>query len=64
MDTEADGKRPDCNNCTHYYITYDANFRYGCRAFGFKSRQLPAVEVIEASGEQCHCFQKKKHARR
>lgn len=60
MDTEPGDKHPGCNNCTHYYITHDAYFRYGCRALGFKSQRQPILDVIEASGQQCHYFQKKK----
>jgi hypothetical protein len=50
---------PSCNRCVHYYITHDANFRYGCRAFNFKSSRQPMLDVIEASGEACHHFQQK-----
>jgi len=59
MDTEQGEKPLGCNNCTHFYITHDANFRYGCRALDFKSKRQPILIVIEASGEQCHYFQKK-----
>ena len=64
MDTEPAGKPTDCNDCTHYYITHDANFRYGCRALDFKSQRQPILDVIEASGQQCHYFQKKERGRR
>ena len=60
MDTESGDKLAVCNNCTHYFITHDASFRYGCRALGFKSRRKPVLDVMEASGQQCHYFQKKK----
>lgn len=56
MDTEFDEQRLDCNRCAHYYITHDAHFRYGCRALDFKSQRLPAIDVLEASGEPCHYF--------
>jgi len=62
MDTESGDEPLSCNNCTHYYITYDANFRYGCRAFGFKSQRAPILDVFEASGQSCHYFQKKERA--
>ncbi len=60
MTTKPDKKRPDCNSCVHYYITHDASFRYGCRAFAFKSQRLPILDVVEASGEQCHYFLQKR----
>jgi len=64
MDTKLDAKPQDCNNCTHYYITHDANFRYGCRALDFKSQRQPILDVIEASGQRCHYFRKKERGRK
>lgn len=55
---------PDCNQCRHYFITHDADFRYGCRAFDFKSRQLPVRVVGSASGEACRMFRPKMPSRR
>ena len=52
-------RSPDCNNCAHFYITHDANLRYGCRALNFKSQKLPMLVVIESSGQTCHYFVKK-----
>ena len=59
METEPGDQSSGCNNCTHYYITHDANFRYGCRSLDFKSQRQPILVVTEASGQQCHFFQKK-----
>jgi hypothetical protein len=42
--------------CEHYYITHDASFPYGCRGMNFKSKRLPLLEVIEASGAYCLAF--------
>ncbi|MFA5371983.1 MAG: hypothetical protein WC298_08435 [Sideroxydans sp.] len=50
---------PKCNDCIHYYITYDANFRFGCRALDFKSQRLPMLDVFETSGQPCHFFRSK-----
>jgi ribosomal protein L32 len=47
---------PKCNTCTHYYITHDIHFRYGCRALGFKSQQQPIKSVLDASGKSCLYF--------
>ena len=49
-------KRPRCNQCVHYFITHDVQFRYGCRALDFKSRREPIKDVIEASGQPCQFF--------
>lgn len=59
MDTKPGDKPPGCNNCTHYYITHDADFRYGCRALDFKSQRQPVLDVIASSGQPCLYFQKK-----
>ncbi|MHB9116646.1 MAG: hypothetical protein ACYC2R_00010 [Burkholderiales bacterium] len=48
---------PNCLECKHYYITWDSSFPCGCRALGFKSRQLPCQEVLRASGEPCLAFE-------
>jgi len=47
---------PDCGKCTHYYITYDPIFPYGCRALGFKGKRKPHLDVLEASGAPCLAF--------
>lgn len=59
MNTEPGGNSQGCINCAHYYITHDASFRYGCRALDFKSKLLPMLVVLEASGQQCHYFHEK-----
>jgi len=64
MDIEPGGKPNVCNSCTHYYITHDASFMYGCRALDFKSQRQPILVVIESSEQQCHFFQKKESAQK
>lgn len=59
MDIKPEKKPADCNVCAHFYITHDANFKYGCRALDFKSQRLPAHIVVEASGQACQFFRKK-----
>jgi|YelNatPaOPRAMG01_1025707.scaffolds.fasta_scaffold00247_15 hypothetical protein len=49
----------NCKKCKYYYITWDAKFPYGCKAFGMKTKQLPSVEVYISSGKECIKFQKK-----
>ncbi|MDR3056505.1 MAG: hypothetical protein LBU53_14120 [Zoogloeaceae bacterium] len=55
---------PNCRECQHYYITHDVRFPYGCRAMDFKSRRLPAQDVLTASGAHCLRFRLKRSARR
>lgn len=56
--TDDTGKqaRP-CAGCSHFFITYDTAFPYGCRAMGFKSRRYPYYEVQTASGLPCQMRQ-------
>jgi hypothetical protein len=50
----------ECQKCKHYYITWDKNFPYGCRAMGFKGKKIPSQTVYKSSGMQCLMFEKKK----
>ena len=49
----------NCFSCSHFYITYDPNFPYGCRAVGFKSHPLPAKVMFISSGIECQLFKEK-----
>lgn len=49
----------NCYSCTHFYITYEKIFPYGCRAMGFKSRLMPSREVFASSGMECQMFESK-----
>ena len=51
-----ESKRINCLACRHYYVTWDAAFPKGCRAFSFKSARLPSAEVLQASGRPCLKF--------
>ncbi len=42
-----------CHSCRYFYVTWDRNFPYGCRAMNFKSRILPCREVRQAAGVDC-----------
>jgi hypothetical protein len=48
--------RPKCTQCTHYFITFDALYPYGCRAMNFKSKGQPQNEVQDATGAGCLSF--------
>lgn len=49
----------NCRACRHYYITFDANAPYGCRVYGFKSKQTPSIAVYQSSGMHCTLFMPK-----
>ncbi len=54
-------ERPNCIHCVHYYVTHDPRQPYGCRRFGFKSTQNPAILVFSSSGVECQSFRRKEN---
>lgn len=47
----------DCHKCKHYYVTWEKDFPHGCKAMGFKSRQLPNIVVCTSTpGMECLSF--------
>ncbi len=42
-----------CQGCRHFAITHNAARPYGCNAFGLMSRQHPARDILNSSGEAC-----------
>jgi hypothetical protein len=48
--------QPDCRRCRHFSVSWDPAVPYLCRGFGFKSRVLPAHEVLQADGHPCRLF--------
>ena len=52
-------ERPDCLHCRHYFVTWDPAEPRGCRAYEFKSRDLPSDVVFRSSGETCQLFDRK-----
>jgi len=49
----------NCFSCSHFFITHDADFPYGCRAVGFKSRLMPSQEMLNHSDMECQFFTEK-----
>ncbi|MGA1868859.1 MAG: uracil-DNA glycosylase [bacterium] len=54
----------NCYKCHYFYITWDKNFPYGCKAMGFKTKKTPSAMVRESSGFVCQSFKKKCSARK
>jgi hypothetical protein len=54
-----DKKNIDCFTCRHFHITWDKDRPKGCRAMGFKSRQMPSSVVFESSGTECLRYEAK-----
>jgi len=49
----------DCFKCKHFYITWEQSFPRGCRAMGFKSKEMPSDVVFQSSGMECMRFEEK-----
>lgn len=54
-------KRVNCFTCKHFFVTWDPKFPRGCRAFQFKTNQLPSTQVLAASGHPCLKYEKKEN---
>ncbi|MCX8128711.1 MAG: uracil-DNA glycosylase [Clostridia bacterium] len=46
----------NCIKCQYFYVTWDKHFPKGCKLFGFKSRNMPSVTVMESTGSKCSNF--------
>jgi len=55
-------RRIICQRCTNYYVTWEKNKPHGCRAYGFKSQQVPSVVVKQSSGSDCNFYEVKRPA--
>ena len=47
---------PNCYQCRHFAVSWDPKLPYQCQLMGFKSRALPALEVLRADGRFCTGF--------
>ncbi|CAM4403751.1 hypothetical protein FHS16_001813 [Paenibacillus endophyticus] len=52
-------ERIDCMKCKYYFITWEPGASKGCKAFGFKTNQLPSMVVYRSSGKPCLEFESK-----
>ncbi|QKF81960.1 uracil-DNA glycosylase [Halarcobacter ebronensis] len=46
-----------CQKCKHYFVTWEPSRPHGCRAYGFKSKQIPSAVVKKSSGADCSFFE-------
>ncbi|WP_309118423.1 uracil-DNA glycosylase [Paenibacillus sp.] len=54
-----ESSRINCMKCRHYYVTWEPQYPRGCRAYGFKTRQMPSVTVLSSSGRPCLQYEEK-----
>jgi hypothetical protein len=45
-----------CQKCLYYYVTWQPRQPHGCKAYEFKSKELPSKLVFNSSGEDCKVF--------
>ena len=50
---------PNCWKCHYFAVSWDPTKPYACRLMGFKSRVLPAMEVLRTDGTACLGFTEK-----
>lgn len=53
---------PNCWQCRHFAVSWDPKLPYTCKLMGFKSRNLPMIEVLRADGRPCNGFVAKQSA--
>jgi hypothetical protein len=58
-DNDKEYQPVNCFDCRSFFITHEPARPYGCRAMGFKSRELPSAAVLRSSGEPCLCHESK-----
>ena len=52
-------KRINCRRCEFYFVTWEKGKPHGCKAYGFKSPQIPSLVVFQSSGTDCSMFKLK-----
>lgn len=49
-----------CLRCIHYYSTHDPALPRGCKLYGFKTQNIPAIVVKKETGSDCLGFELRK----
>lgn len=55
---------PDCWQCKFFGITHIPATPYSCQLMGFRSRTLPALQVLQVDGHFCLGFTAKEQITR
>lgn len=61
MTEENEGQhvRINCRGCRYFHVTWDSQFPYGCRAYGFKGPLMPYMMVWQSTGQHCIAYEKR-----
>ena len=52
--------KPNCSQCRHFYITWNAKTPNGCRRYGIEAKDRPSAIVMAAGLGDCQGFEPKK----
>ena len=52
-------KKPICQKCESYFVTWEKDRPHGCKAHNFKSKEIPSSVVVQSSGMNCLLFKEK-----
>nr|WP_243385578.1 uracil-DNA glycosylase [Bacillus kexueae] len=52
-------EKVNCFQCKYFYVTWDPAHPRGCKAYQMKSKAIPSVVVLRASGQPCLKFKRK-----
>jgi hypothetical protein len=47
---------PNCWQCQFFSVTHDPRMPYACKRYGFRTKVLPAIEVLRVDGQFCMGF--------
>lgn len=46
-------RKINCFRCEYFFTTWNPQFPRGCRAYGFKTREMPSILVKKTTGTEC-----------
>ncbi|MBP2004465.1 uracil-DNA glycosylase [Halobacillus andaensis] len=49
----------NCFTCQHFHTTWNPQFPRGCKAYGFKGREMPSQTVLRTTGTACLQYERK-----
>lgn len=52
--------KPNCFSCKYFMVTWDPKSPRACKAYGFKTKELPTSVVRRSSGLDCLKFEEKR----
>jgi len=50
----------NCQDCQHFFITWQAGHPYGCKSMQFQSKNVPCIDVLAQEGVPCMAFRSKR----